>query len=213
MNNVPTVDKGNLSPDELQDRLNQLRNPGKKQKDEEYGKKMKAYLERYCDTYDFDEISFKKEELPLDTDVFSQAVKKIQRIERGRQSRKKYTKKKPIQKKSAVQKKKRRKKRKSRRKVQKGGALCPLCIPAAGAVYLAYKNYSEKTVNAKRSVKRDEAYEMKKNNGKVIRKKFSQRGLKLDLNGKKQTCKNLKEAKRTFNKAVKECIQSGFTKC
>jgi len=96
MNNVPTVDKGNLSPDELQDRLNQLRNPGKKQKDEEYGKKMKAYLERYGDTYDFDEISFKKEELPLDTDVYSQAIKKIQRIERGRQSRKKYTKKKPV---------------------------------------------------------------------------------------------------------------------
>ena len=104
-----------LAPDELQDRLNQLRNPGKKQKEEEeYDKKIKAYLERYGDTYDFDEIPFKIEELPLDTDVYSQAVKKIQRIERGRQSRKKYTKKKPIQKKSSIQKKKKKKKKKKR---------------------------------------------------------------------------------------------------
>ena len=101
-----------LPPDELQDRLNQLRNPGKKQKEEEeYDKKIKAYLERYGDTYDFDEIPFKIEELPLDTDVYSQAAKKIQRIERGRQSRKKYTKKKPIQKKQKKKKKKKKKKR------------------------------------------------------------------------------------------------------
>ena len=99
-----------LVPDELSDRLEELRNPGKKQKEEgEYDKKMKAYLERYGDIYDFDEISLKKEELPLDEDVYSQAVKKIQRIERGRQSRKKYTKKKLIQKKH--KKKKQKKKR------------------------------------------------------------------------------------------------------
>ena len=98
-----------LVPDELSDRLEELRNPGKKQKEEEeYDKKIKAYLERYGDTYDFDEIPFKIEELPLDTDVFSQAVKKIQRIERGRQSRKKYTKKKPIQKKQKKKKKKKK---------------------------------------------------------------------------------------------------------
>jgi len=78
--------------DELSDRLEELRNPEKKQREEEeHDKKIKAYLERYGDTYDFDEIFFKKEELPLDTDVYSQAVKEIQRIERGRQSRKKYT--------------------------------------------------------------------------------------------------------------------------
>ena len=95
--------------DELSDRLEELRNPGKKQREEEeYDKKIKAYLERYGDTYDFDEIFFKKEELPLDTDVYSQAVKKIQRIERGRQSRKKYTKKKPIQKKQKKKKKKKK---------------------------------------------------------------------------------------------------------
>ena len=105
-----------LVPDELSDRLEELRNPGKKQKEEgEYDKKMKAYLERYGDIYDFDEISLKKEELPLDTDVFSQAVKKIQRIERGRQSRKKYTKKKPIQKKQ--------KKKKGKKKRYYGGTL------------------------------------------------------------------------------------------
>jgi len=108
--------QGHLPPDELQDRLNQLRNPGKKQKEEEeYDKKIKAYLERYGDTYDFDEIPFKIEELPLDTDVYSQAVKKIQRIERGRQSRKKYTKKKPVQKKSSIQKKQKKKKKKKKR--------------------------------------------------------------------------------------------------
>ena len=128
-------------------------------------------------------------------------------IKENKKNMTKYTKKRKNLKRSI------RHKRKSRKRSQKGGALCPLCIPAAGAVYLAYKNYSEKTVNAKMSVKRDEAYEMKKDNGKVIREKFSQRGLKLNLNGKKKTCKNLKEAKRTFNKAVKECIQSGFTKC
>ena len=99
--------------DELSDRLEELRNPEKKQREEEeHDKKIKAYLERYGDTYDFDEIPFKIEELPLDTDVYSQAVKEIQRIERGRQSRKKYTKKKPIQKK---QKKKKRKKKKKKR--------------------------------------------------------------------------------------------------
>ena len=109
-----------LVPDELSDRLEELRNPGKKQREEEeYDKKIKAYLERYGDTYDFDEIPFKIEELPLDTDVYSQAAKKIQRIERVRQSRKKYTKKKPIQKK---QKKKKRKEKKKKKRYY-GGTL------------------------------------------------------------------------------------------
>ena len=68
-----------LPPDELQDRLNQLRNPEKMERDlEEYEAKQREYMEQYDDDYDFGEIPLKREELPLDTDVYSQAIKKIQ---------------------------------------------------------------------------------------------------------------------------------------
>ncbi len=118
--------KRDLPPDELQDRLNELRNPGKMEKElEDYEARQRRYMERFDEDYDFGQryepgMSLKREELPLDTDVYSEAVKKIQKVERGRQSRKKYTKKKPEQKKS---KKKKRGKKKKRKKRYYGGTL------------------------------------------------------------------------------------------
>jgi len=120
--------KSDSPPDELQARLNELRNPGKMERElEDYEARQRRYMERHGDDFDFGQryepgMPLKKEELPLDTDVYSEAVKKIQKVERGRQSRKKYTKKKPEQKKSMKKKggkkkggkKKRGKKKKKR---------------------------------------------------------------------------------------------------
>ena len=112
--------KRDLPPDELQDRLNELRNPGKMERElEDYEARQRRYMERFDEDYDFGQryepgMPLKREELPLDTDVYSEAVKKIQKVERGRQSRKKYTKKKPEQKKSKKKKKGKKKKRKKR---------------------------------------------------------------------------------------------------
>jgi len=111
--------ESDLPPDELQDRLNELRNPGKMEKElEDYEARPRRYMERYGDEYDFGRyepgMPLKREELPLDTDVYSEAVKKIQKVERGRQSRKKYTKKKPEQKKSMKKKGGKKRKRKKR---------------------------------------------------------------------------------------------------
>ena len=115
-----------LPPDELEDRLNELRNPGKMEKElEDYEERQRRYMERYGDEYDFGQkyepgMPLKREELPLDTDVYSEAVKKIQRVERGRQSRKKYTKKKPEQKKP-MKKPEQKKPEKKKSMKKKGG--------------------------------------------------------------------------------------------
>ena len=108
-------DRRRLPPNELQDRLNQLRNPEKMERNlEDYEAKQRKYMDKFKRDYD-NKYSTKREELPLDTDVYSEAIKKIQKVERGRQSRKKYTKK-PVQ-------KKKRKKKKKKKKRYYGGTL------------------------------------------------------------------------------------------
>jgi len=117
----PDINEDYLPPNKLQDRLNQLRNPEKMERNlEDYERKQRKYVDKFKRDYD-NKYSTEREELPLDTDVYSEAVKKIQKVERGRQSRKKYTKKKPVQKKS-VQKKKRKKKKKKKKRYY-GGTL------------------------------------------------------------------------------------------
>ena len=93
---------GHLPPDELQDRLDQLRNPGKKERDlEHYIEKQREYIERYGDEYDFGQkyapgMPLKREELPLDTGLYNEGAGKTQRKVKKKQSKKQSKKKKKI---------------------------------------------------------------------------------------------------------------------
>lgn len=115
-----------------------------------------------------------------------------------------------------------RSRRRRRSKKTQSGGFCPPCLvsPLLGATvlggtgYLVSRSSKSRTINGKTSVKRKEVYEMKKN-GKKIRKIFMQDGLKLVFDGKevRPKPKTITEAKKLFNKSVKDCIGSGFRKC
>ena len=123
---VPDIKEDDLPPSELQDRLNELRKPGSYRAQLAATTELaKEYREKHDDDYEYRLIDdlppghMKIEKLPLDTDVYSQAAKKIQGMERKRQSKKKNTKKKPVQKKKPVKKVKRKKKSKKKKKTKK----------------------------------------------------------------------------------------------
>jgi hypothetical protein len=140
-----------------------------------------------------------------------------------RSSKTKYTKKRYITRKNI---RSNRKKFVRSRKVQKGGLLPALgCIPcwagpAIGAAslgtagYMVSKSSSSKTVNGKTVHTRKETYKMNKN-GKQMEKEFLQKNNRIYLNSKeiKPRPKDLEQATKRLNKAIKECIKSGFKKC
>ena len=81
-----------------------------------------------------------------------------------------------------------------------------------GSVYFVKKSISSERSKGKTILSRREEYKIKK--GKKWKKKtFVQKGRVLTLSGRKVKCRSVKEARKKFNKAIKDCIDIGFDKC
>lgn len=111
-------------------------------------------------------------------------------------------------------------KRTLKRRVQKGG-FAP-CIPCLGPIfagaglsatgYMMSSSSSSSNINGKKSVKRNEKYQITKN-GKTHKREFKQMNKRVYDGKKMSEYGNLKEANEAYNSLIKKCKSKGFQKC
>ena len=113
----------------------------------------------------------------------------------------------------------RRRKRTRKRKVSQSGGFCPPCLmgPLFAAAGLGTTGYmisssSSSNINGKKSVKRNEKYQITKN-GKTHKRSFKQMNKRVYDGKKISEYDNIKEANEAYNSLIKKCKAKGFQKC
>lgn len=107
-----------------------------------------------------------------------------------------------------------------KRKVQKGGFPCLTCLSpifatAAGlgtTGIMMSSSSSSININGRKSVKRQEKYQITKN-GKTHKREFKQMNKRVYDGKKMSEYDNLKEANEAYNDLIKKCKSKGFQKC
>jgi len=116
-------------------------------------------------------------------------------------------------------KRKKRKTRKKKKKSQSGGFCAPCLMgplfTAAGlgtTGYMMSSSSSSSNINGKKSVKRNEKYQITKN-GKTHKRSFKQKDKRVYDGKKISEYDNIKEATEAYNSLIKKCKAKGFQKC
>lgn len=111
-------------------------------------------------------------------------------------------------------------KRTRKRKVSQKGGFCAPCLmgPLFTAASLGTTGYmissssSSSNINGKKSVKRNEKYQINKN-GKTHKRSFKQMNKRVYDGKKMSEYDNLNEANKAYNDLIKKCKAKGFQKC
>ena len=120
--------------------------------------------------------------------------------------------------------KQRKRKHTRKKRVQKGGFPCLTCLaaPAAfagaaiGGTSFVVKSSRSKSrirnINGKRSVKREEKYQITKN-GKKYKREFKQINKRVYDGKKMSEYDTINEANKAYDNLIKKCKSKGFQKC